>query len=72
MDNELYCYETYRGFQIYVESYLYEYDNGSTAQQFSGEIYNDAEFVDCGKLVAITGEDCVSICRDEIDWMLDK
>lgn len=75
MEKSLYCYDLYRGYDIFVECYVNEDDDssssGGTDVQYCGSIYKDNVELDLGNSFAsLNGEVCLGKCIDWIDCEL--
>jgi len=57
MANELYSYDKYKGFHIYIND-----DSGF----FYGDIYQNGTQIE-GDIKGISGESCLAKCKDKID-----
>lgn len=73
MENELYCYEPYRGYDIFVTCYVSDCNaSGETEVQYCGSVYKDGMEFDLGnRFTALSGFICLSECIDWIDCELE-
>lgn len=71
MEDELYCAEQYRGFNIFVESWWAE-DGATPKLEFSGEVVDDEgnTVINIGSNKG--GEVCLDACKDYIDELLNE